>query len=78
MDKTFEIPNLDAGTSELMGELSDALEILYSCRRLDVAVPNNFLDHIDELMNQIEARRGFTPMGVRASVDSWPTLMAEA
>ena len=39
----------------LMGDLTDALEILYSCRTLDVPVTRQFLDYIDILLDQIEA-----------------------
>lgn len=60
MDKTFAVVNSDAGIGELLSDLSDALEILYSCRRMAVPVTDEFLDHIDLLIDQIEAARPYS------------------
>jgi hypothetical protein len=43
-----------------MTDLSDALEILYSCRRLAVPVSDSFLTYIDTLIDCIEAGRPYT------------------
>ena len=57
MDKHFEAND---GVQELLVDLSDALEILYSCRRLAVPVSDQFLNYIDELMDRIESQRPYT------------------
>lgn len=59
MDKTFAVVTPIGPVSDLLSELSDALEILYSCRRMSVPVSDDFLDHIDELIDQIEASRPY-------------------
>ena len=62
--------------SELVGELTDALEILYSCRRLNVPINDGFLDHIGELISQMEAEKGCSAL---AKYERWPDpLFAEA
>ncbi len=60
MDKTFALANPVEPIGELLSDLSDALEILYSCRRMAVPVSDAFLDHIDLLIDQIEASRPYT------------------
>jgi hypothetical protein len=47
----------DDPVAALLGDLTDALEILYSCRRMEVPVSDQFLDYIDHLIDQIEAGR---------------------
>jgi hypothetical protein len=60
MDNTFAIPTGNDEVQELMTDLSDALEILYSCRRLAVQVNDSFLDYIDTLIDRIEAGRPYS------------------
>jgi hypothetical protein len=60
MDNTFAIPTGNDEVQELMTDLSDALEILYSCRRLGVPVNDSFLDYIDTLIDRIEAGRPYS------------------
>jgi hypothetical protein len=60
MESTFAIPNANDEVQELMTDLSDALEILYSCRRLAVPVNDSFLDYIDTLIDRIEAGRPYS------------------
>ena len=60
MDKTFAMANTVEPIGDLLSDLSDALEILYSCRRMAVPVTDEFLDHIDLLIDQIEASRPYT------------------
>jgi hypothetical protein len=60
MENTFGLPNATQNVQELMTDLSDALEILYSCRRLSVPVTDSFLDYIDTLIDRIEAGRPYT------------------
>jgi hypothetical protein len=60
MDNTFGIPTANDEVQELMTDLSDALEILYSCRRLAVPVNDSFLDYIDTLIDRIEAGRPYS------------------
>jgi hypothetical protein len=59
MDNTFEFTDINDPVPDLMGDLSDALEILYSCRRLAVPVSDQFLDYIDTLIDSIEANRPY-------------------
>ncbi len=60
MNKTFNLPTPEQPVGELLSDLSDALEILYSCRRMAVPVSDEFLDHIDLLIDQIEASRPYS------------------
>jgi hypothetical protein len=60
MDKTFAMAYEIEPMDDLLSDLSDALEILYSCRRMAVPVTDEFLDHIDLLIDQIEASRPYT------------------
>ena len=60
MNKTFTVDVPQESVGELLSDLSDALEILYSCRRMAVPVSDEFLDHIDLLIDQIEASRPYT------------------
>jgi hypothetical protein len=60
MDKTFGVPGASGPMQELLTDLSDALEILYSCRRMAVPVSDQFLDHIDSLIDQIEINRPYS------------------
>lgn len=60
MEKTFAVPDANDEVQELMTDLSDALEILYSCRRLAVPVTDSFLDYIDTLIDRIEAGRPYS------------------
>lgn len=75
MDNTFEVFNTNDPVPDLMGNLSDALEILYSCRRLSVPVSDNFLDYIDTLIDSIEANR---PYSVPSACGVEPLLQADA
>ena len=60
MDNTFVLATTVEPIEDLLSDLSDALEILYSCRRMAVPVTDEFLDHIDLLIDQIEASRPYT------------------
>ncbi len=60
MGKTFEAVRQDEPVEELMGDLSDALEILYSCRRMNVPVTSLFLDYIDNLIDRLEVNRPYS------------------
>jgi len=60
MDNTFAFAKTIEPIDDLLSDLSDALEILYSCRRMAVPVTDEFLDHIDLLIDQIEASRPYT------------------
>jgi hypothetical protein len=60
MENTCAIPAANVEVQELMTDLSDALEILYSCRRLAVPVTDSFLDYIDTLIDRIEAGRPYS------------------
>jgi hypothetical protein len=60
MDNTFAFATSADPVPELLSDLSDALEILYSCRRMAVPVTDDFLDHIDSLIDQIEANRPYS------------------
>jgi hypothetical protein len=60
MDKTFAVANTIEPIGDLLSDLSDALEILYSCRSMAVPVTDEFLDHIDLLIDQIEASRPYS------------------
>jgi hypothetical protein len=60
MDNTFAVPNVDGNVQELMSDLSDALEILYSCRKFAVPVTDSFLDYIDLLIDRLEAGRPYS------------------
>lgn len=60
MDNTFANATFVDPVPELLSDLSDALEILYSCRRMAVPVSDDFLDHIDSLIDQIEASRPYS------------------
>ncbi len=59
MDKTFGRTAEIDRVPELMSDLSDALEILYSCRRLAVPINDQFLDYIDTLIDRIEDARPY-------------------
>jgi|tagenome__1003787_1003787.scaffolds.fasta_scaffold14079299_1 hypothetical protein len=59
MDNIFEGSGPNDSVSSLLTDLSDALEILYSCRRMAVPVSDEFLNHIDLLIDQIEASRPY-------------------
>jgi hypothetical protein len=60
MDNTFARALTNDPVPELLGDLSDALEILYSCRRMAVPVTDEFLEHIESLIDQIEANRPYS------------------
>jgi hypothetical protein len=60
MDNTFDFAKPNDPEPDLMGDLSDALEILYSCRRLAVPVSEQFLDYIDTLIDSIEANQPYS------------------
>ena len=60
MDTTFEDSHTSDPVPDLMEDLSNALEILYSCRKLAVPVSAQFLDYIDTLIDSIEANRRYS------------------
>jgi hypothetical protein len=60
VEDTYGPPNATGSIQELITDLSDALDILYSCRRLAVPVSDSFLTCIDTLIDRIEAGRPYT------------------